>query len=216
MATPQVGAALIGDAIGSRLHPDRPQLQAELRRAFEQTNQRVLAVQPLTTTIGDEFQALYFDIPAALAASLRLRLSLFGLIEVRMGIGWGELLVENPERTPYEQDGPCWWRARDALDAVAEAEKGYGRPDSWRTGITTGTRLDHLLHGHLVLRDQIVAGLDATDATILSGLLDGATQTQLAEQIGLHKSSVSRRVQRGGLAALMAASPAEVPVEVTP
>ncbi len=205
-------AALIGDVIGSRRHPDRRVLARVLSKALDRVNEVVEGLQPLTVTIGDEFQGTYRTIGDALMVSLRLGAATVGEVDVRVGIGWGELIVQEPGRSPFGQDGPCWWRAREALDRVRTAERSYRWPPSWRTAAITGTQTDGLLEAYLMARDHILGRLDAIDGKILWGLLDGTSQTELAESLGLDKSSVSRRARTHGLLALVRGVPITVDV----
>jgi transcriptional regulator with XRE-family HTH domain len=60
----------------------------------------------------------------------------------------------------------------------------------------------------LILRDQLVGGLDDRSMLVLRGLLAGATQRDLAAELGVSPSAVSQRVRADGLAALVAADAA--------
>lgn len=201
---------MIGDVIGSRRHPDRRALATMLTRALDRVNGAIPPLQPLTVTIGDEFQGAYATIGGALAASLRLWASTADEVDLRVGIGWGELIVEDPARSPFGQDGPCWWRAREALDRVRNAERSYRWPPSWRTAAITGTATDGLLEAYLMARDHILGRIDGIDGEIVWGLLDGESQTDVARRLGLDKSSVSRRARTHGLLALVRGLPAAV------
>ena len=118
-----------------------------------------------------------------------------------MGIGYGTVDVDT-ERFPFGQDGPAWWAARDALERVEASEAGRGRLRR-RTAVHGGD--DPLLDGFLVLRDEVLAGVDATDGRILLGLADGVGQGAIASDLGLNESSVSRRITDHGLRALLVA-----------
>lgn len=118
MSATTVRVALLGDVVGSRADPDRAALQERLVTALAATDIRVPPWRPLRMTIGDEFQGLYVDLGAALAATLHLRLFLDDGPQVRIGLGWGELTLRGEEGSPYGQDGPCWWRAREALEVL--------------------------------------------------------------------------------------------------
>ncbi len=198
---PRWVAALLGDMVGSRVAPDRLRLQQDVSSVLEVVEGTV-GGSP-TFTVGDEFQARYPTIGEAVEASLQLHLRTVGLIRLRIGIGWGELLAEDPAREPFGQDGPCWWRAREAIEDVGRSSRGRS-PEYW-TAARTETSLDPLLNGYLLFRDTILAGFDEVDARIAVGLLDGRSQTVLAEELGMNKSSVSRRAKTHGILALVAA-----------
>jgi hypothetical protein len=194
-------AALIGDMVGSRHVGDRARLQGEIGEILAEVDARV-GGQP-TFTIGDEFQASYATVAEAVEASLQLHLRAADVIRLRIGIGWGELLAEDPERSPYGQDGPCWWRAREAIEEVERS--GSGRGPERRTFLRSGGPADMVVNGSLLLRDTLLAGFDVVDARIAIGLLEGHSQSELAEMTGLHKSSVSRRAHGHGILAVLEA-----------
>jgi hypothetical protein len=196
-------AAVIGDVVGSRQAPSRSQLQQRLDKALAVVNAAMETVQPLTPTLGDEFQGMFGRIEDAMEASFRLGVELVGKVDVRIGIGWGTLRTQDTSRTPFGQDGPCWWRARDALQELARTERSNQEPNSLRTVCRTGNAQEQLYNAILVLRDQTLSGIDEADATILKLVMSGASQQEAATRLGINKSSVSRRMQSHGLAALL-------------
>jgi hypothetical protein len=196
-------AAIIGDVVGSRQAASRSRLQQRLDKALVAVNTAMAPVQPLTPTLGDEFQGMFGRVEDAIEASLRLRVELVGKVDVRIGIGWGTLRTQDPSRTPFGQDGPCWWRARDALQELARTERSNQEPNSLRTVCRTGNAQEQPYNAILVLRDQILSGVDEGDATILKLLIGGASQQEAATRLGVNKSSVSRRMQSHGLSALL-------------
>jgi SatD family (SatD) len=194
-------AALIGDMVGSRRVPDRAGLQNEIGAILEVVGADLGGSPALT--IGDEFQASFPTIEEAIEASLQLHLRAAGVIRLRIGIGWGELLAEDRARAPFGQDGPCWWLAREAIEDVERS--GTGRGPERRTAFRSGGPIESLLNGYLVLRDTLLAGFDDVDSSIAIGLLEGHSQSELAAMSGLNKSSVSRRAHGHGILALLAA-----------
>lgn len=198
-------AALIGDVVRSKQAPDRRRLQAQLEEALRRVNTALDPEQPLTATIGDEFQGLFQSVEEAIEATFRLRILLVDNLDFRAGIGWGELAIVDPARTPLGQDGPCWWRAREALELVARTEQSNQAPTSLRTACCGDRDEERHMNSMLVLRDQVLAGIDGSDAIIIQALLDGHTQLAAAETLGVNQSSVSRRMQAHGLAALLRA-----------
>lgn len=165
-------------------------------------NDTLHPVQPVTMTIGDEFQGLFADLADAVTASFRIGFELGDMVGIRVGIGWGELALTT-ERPPFGQDGPCWWRAREAIEAVEKSESSNSVPRTIRTLARTGGDDEALLNAYLVARDHIVAGWDDTDRAIARLILSGATQAEAAERVGLSQSSVSRRIQGHGVLAVL-------------
>jgi hypothetical protein len=131
-------AAVIGDVVGSRrMQPGV--LLRRLRTALQRTNARVTALQPLQPTLGDEFQGVYRRLGQALNATLLVRLLLHDVTDVRFGVGWGTFTRWDPDRAPFEQDGPAWWSARAALEAALAQERRTGIPAGLRTAVRLGT-----------------------------------------------------------------------------
>lgn len=199
-------AALLGDVIASRHSGDREELQHMLDDAMSRGNAAGQPVQPLRMTIGDEFQGLFGSVLEAIAASLQIRMTLRPTVDVRIGIGCGplDLVSQDP---PFGQDGPCWWRAREAIEEVKKSESSNSVPRSVRTLVRSGDGTDDLLNAYLVSRDHITAGWDEVDVEIALLFRKGVNQTKIAEQVGLSQSSVSRRLQNHGILTVLQFEP---------
>ncbi|HET6790698.1 MAG TPA: SatD family protein [Actinomycetota bacterium] len=198
--------AVLGDVVASRRHPDRERRLKAVGSALDLANGRVGATQPLTPTIGDEFQGLYGDLVSALDATLVVRLALLGEVDVRFGIGSGELLGYEASRAPFEQDGPAWWAAREAVDMVRDLEQRRERPRGLRTrwidGGADGSPPVGAVNAFLHCRDELVTAMDPRDADIMLGLLVDEPLTSIAERLDVSVSAVSQRAIRGGLYAI--------------
>jgi hypothetical protein len=138
-------AAVIGDLRRSKAHARRGDVQVLLAGALARTNERIPAVQRLEPTIGDEFQGLYDNLADALQATFWIRLDLMRgadlRADVRFGVGWGGLVVLDPARVPFAQDGPAWWAARKALDWAAAEVRRTARPRGLRTWFVSFERM---------------------------------------------------------------------------
>lgn len=199
-------ATLIGDVVRSRRCDDRAALHTRLAGVLAQVNGSLDPVTPLRITVGDEYQGGFATTHAAVRATLRLRLALAPDVDVRHGIGWGEVSVLQEE--PRVEDGPGWWAAREAILEVHRSEE---RPGS-RLRRTVFRRAEGVegpdpatLEAMLLLRDQLVGDLSARSLLVLRGLLADTTQRTLADQLGITPSAVSQRIRADGLMALVAA-----------
>lgn len=204
---------LIGDLIGSRGSTDRRALHATFAAVLDRVNTELRPPTPVRMQVGDEYQGVFASLGDALHASLTVRLALLPAADVRHGIGRGSIEVLSED--PRVEDGPGWWAARAAIERVEEAE---GRPGerSLRTayvaaggagdGATDGWSSEEAaVNAALVLRDHLVSGLSERSLSVLRGLLDGESQRDLAEALGISPSAVSQRVRADGLAAIIAA-----------
>ncbi len=226
-------AAVLCDVVGSRRHPDRAVLQAAVRAAAQAVNERIRALDPLTATVGDELQATYHDPVTALRAVVHLRLELMGVVQIRAGVGWGDIVIHDPDRSPFGQDGPAWWLARKALDDIAAANSRSTKAAAMALAVDVGGdddpaatgerahpesggkplpppqpfRVDAvgLLQSEFALFDQALARLDATEAAIVVADLDGVSTRTIAERLGVGPSAVSQRRHRNHLPELVAA-----------
>ena len=116
------------------------------------------------------------------------------------------------ETPPFGQDGPCWWRAREAIEKVKANESTNSTPKARRVRCVTGTDVDELLNAYLGARDHIIEGLDETDTSIALMRMEGASQREIANAVGLSQSAVSRRLNGHGILELLDGSPGAVSV----
>ena len=110
LASPR--ATLIGDVVASRQTADRSALHRRLTKGLAVVAST--ATDPPAFTVGDEFQGSYPSVGAAIAAALEIRLGVGPDIDVRFGIGWGDVTILDP--STGIQDGPGWWAAREAIE----------------------------------------------------------------------------------------------------
>jgi hypothetical protein len=202
-----VGIAVIVDLVGSRRQPDRGAAQQHLVDALAEVNAAVPALQPLAPTIGDESQGAYADLPAAMLATLLLRLTLPYPLDCRFGLGAGTW--QNVGRSGYGpmQDGPAWWAARDAI--VEAKTREVRRHKSLRTwyGVADENVADFapagVTNAFLMCRDEIVSGMNDRSRRLARGLLKGRAQVELAKAEDISQSAVSQNLQRNGAFALL-------------
>ncbi|MFQ3295629.1 MAG: hypothetical protein ACI9EZ_000999 [Halobacteriales archaeon] len=192
--------ALIGDIRGSRDVDDRQEVQTEFKRVVDALNEQVASsaiASPFTVTTGDEFQVLLTDasaaVDAAVAASDR-----FHPARLRFGIGRGGLDTELNPTQAIGMDGPCFHRARDAIDSARE-DGAWLRVAGWSDG----------LEAHVNAMFDLVQCVreDWTDrqAEFAQALAEAGTQNRVADRYDVSKSTVSESLSAGHVKAVRAA-----------
>ncbi len=199
-------AAVIGDIVESKQATNRDTLQRLFLDVLEIVNSVTNPTTRLRIARGDEFEGSYPTISAAWEATLRLRLLMkqHGY-DLWISVAWDEVTALPDAAHAAEQDGPAWWAARSALTQLKTASR-QKKPDNRRTVFTSDTPSSSLLRVATILRDEVLAGLDTSDATITLGLLDGKTQADIAASLGVTAGVVSRRAHRNGLLSLAASA----------
>jgi DNA-binding transcriptional LysR family regulator len=202
----KASVTVIGDLVGSRLRSDRAEVHARFERAIDAINSEYDLVVPLRIGLGDEFQGIFASLGAAIGATLRLRMALLPDVDVRQGIGWGRVQVLSEE--PRVEDGPGWWAARSAIEAV----EAYERKAPLRAVRTAYVAADgepgpspQLVNAALMSRDQIVTGLSERSVSVLDGLMRGRRQQDIADELGISPSAVSQRVRAEGIGVVLVA-----------
>ncbi|MDY6054445.1 SatD family protein [Micrococcus sp.] len=215
--TPRV-TAVIADLVGSRTLPDRAGAHEQVLTAWSRAHTQVLgpdtASTPPWATVGDEFQAVYPDLPTALRALLRLMLSLEDPVRLRFGLGLGTVTtLDHGEAGPI-QDGDAWWAARAAIEAGRDrdrhgavleirAAQGAAVPAD-RDGMDTGgVGAAGIGSAAARLLEHIVAQMRPRARRILRAALDGTVQTEIADAEGISQSAVSQSLTRSGGRALL-------------
>ncbi len=209
MAKMKAGASLcratvIGDIVASRHSADRTRMHRRVAAALQLG--AATAADPPAFTVGDEFQGSYPTVGAAIDAALAVRLAVAPDIDVRFGIGWGEVTILD-ERTGI-QDGPGWWSAREAIEWTASAQRQPALAavrTAYRADAADGPSAD-AVNAALLCRDHLLGSLDARSLRLLRGLLDHKTKKDLAAMEDISASAVSQRTARDGLDLLVLAS----------
>jgi DNA-binding CsgD family transcriptional regulator len=112
------------------------------------------------------------------------------VVDVRCGLGAGEIDLIDGTRTPLVQDGPAWWSAREALEELARPRRQAAR--TWYVGPGADGAMAFLL-----VRDTLVDRLGERGHRLLAGALRGRTQAELAAAEGIGRSTVSHHFARG-------------------
>lgn len=118
--------AIIGDIIDSKSIKDRWSAQKNLEQALNAANSiyfRCLESK-LTITLGDEFQGLFNNANQLLEIMDQIRYRVHP-INLRFGIGIGNMSTEIVHEKSMGSDGPAYWAAREAIQYVHD-KNDYG------------------------------------------------------------------------------------------
>lgn len=198
--------AVIIDIVGSRQLSDRRGAQRAIEEAFAGIDGLGLHAQPIRPTVGDEFQALYPSLGAALKATLLARLALPAEVDCRFGLGGGAVSeVGEGAAAATIQDGPGWWRAREAIVEAHEREDGRTpSARSWFTAADDQAGLEALVNAYLLARDQVIGGMNDRARRVTFATMTGRLQGDIAADEGITQSAVSQALRRSGGANLIA------------
>lgn len=195
---------VIGDLVGSRRAADRRTLHDRLADQLVATTRRFAPPEALRITVGDEFQGVFTTLGAALTALVDIQVALLPAIDVRFGVGRGDLEVfDEGTRT---QDGPAWWAARDAIEvteSLGDQAATRAARITYRSAVEDGRQ--PAVNAALLCRDHMVGSLDDRSLRILRGLMDDRTQADLATDEGISPAAVSQRVRNHGLEVILRA-----------
>lgn len=192
-------AAVTADIVASRELADR----AAAQRALEETLERVAAVAPparsaLLPTVGDELQGVFTTLSAALATTMLLQLTLPEGIELRFGIGIGEI-HDIASVNGALSEGEAWWAARGAIEQVEQLAR-RSAPTA-RTRVAAGSsaaphvhELVRVANSGLLARDRAVAQLSPRTRRIVYGRWLGRTQKDIAASEDVVQSAVSQAI----------------------
>ncbi|RRD29103.1 SatD family protein [Actinomyces bowdenii] len=216
--------AVIADIIGSRHLPDRAEAQRAFLAALDRAARGLNLPRPPYASVGDEFQAVASALGDALALTLRAHLLLPPGLELRFGIGQGDVIEVDGARgvagAPIE-DGPAWWAARDAIEhAHALQDRGDRYARTWlrcSPRVPGGRRGSERAEGRedrglrereavvnslLLLRDHGIARLQLRQRRMMAGLVLGEKQVEIARAERVSQQAVSD-LARGAGAALL-------------
>ena len=192
---------IIADIVDSREMVDRSAGQRAITDAFAEAETAVSPIRPAWATVGDEFQVIVTTWQDSLRLTLRMQALLPDGIQLRYGIGAGQInTIEQGESGPI-QDGTAWLSARAAID---EVEARQQRRDDVMSGFCSDdVDLATAVSAQLMVRDHVLGRMKARERRLLSALLFGVTQQEAARNERISQAAVSQTLHRSGAMALL-------------
>lgn len=122
-------------------------------------------------------------------------------IDIRFGIGLGEIYTKINYEMSIGADGPAYWNAREAIKYIHD-NNNYG---SGRISFKSNMENNEIINNLLYYTDWMKENWTDTQKEILYGLLEIDTysenfkQKSLANHLGISKSAMSKRVKTSGI-----------------
>lgn len=115
--------AIIGDIKNSRKLEHRKDIQNKLKTTLDYINERYIhnIASNFTITLGDEFQGLLLDSKYVYEIVSYIQRNLFP-VEIRFGIGIGEITTEINREISLGADGPAYYAAREMINELHKKE----------------------------------------------------------------------------------------------
>jgi hypothetical protein len=191
----QIVGVLTGDIVGSTklTHNDRESLMQRLKDLLEELNSFKNNKLPFRIFRGDSFQGVCFKPDTALYDALLLRSGLIAaspddaenLWDARLGIGIGT--IEFHSEDVLEMDGEAFRNSGLILDRLKTEE---------RTAIITPwNEVNEEMAIHSLVLDTLSLKWSAAQAEVVSGYLEGKTQSEMASHIGISQAAVNYRLK---------------------
>jgi len=122
--------AIIGDIVSSKQirNKERYDLQYQIDSVLSEINKKYKAdiASDFTITLGDECQGLLKNADSLLEILDTIKYELEP-IEIRFGVGIGDIFTDIQKKSSVKTDGPAFWHARYAVKQMQES-KGYNSP----------------------------------------------------------------------------------------
>jgi hypothetical protein len=187
-----VFVAVIGDIRGSRDLTDRGEAQREFKQVIDSLNDELpdssIASQ-FTVTTGDEFQVLLREATDAVEAVVSVS-DRFHPARLRFGIGVGTLETELNPNQAIGMDGPCFYRAREAIEA-AEGAGAWVRVDGWSSEVVAH------VNAMFDLVQCVREDWTERQAQFARALKAEGSQKRVVERFDVSKSTVSESLSAG-------------------
>ena len=193
--------AIIGDIKKSRELKDRNSVQEQLKETLSIINERYKndISAKFLITLGDEFQGLLHTGQHVLEIIEEIQRAIYP-VEVRFGIGVGEIVTDiNPDMA-IGADGPGYYKARQAIDLLKQNEqKKMSQVSDIRIEADGENDITIMLLNTILLLLSVIKGnwSDRQREIIWDVLIHQDGQKKSADRLHVAQSSIQRSLVKG-------------------
>lgn len=195
--------AIIGDIINSRELSSRKQVQDKLEATLNQLNQKYKSqiVSQFSITLGDEFQGL-LTVEAPVFQMIDEIRQTMAPVDIRFGVGLGDMKTDINPRESLGADGPAYWNARAAIDHVHQKDDyGYTQLAVGLESEMQTRQLNALLAVTEFMRKTWTASQFDTFNALLSLNIytEKFKQRDVAKELNMTDNDLSKRLKSSGI-----------------
>lgn len=195
--------AVIGNIIESKNIADRFKIDEKLEKVLDEINKKYSSDIALnfTITAENEFQGLLSDSIRILELIDRVKI-VMEPVDIRFGIGIGEIDGKIESRLSSNVDGPAFWNAKEALNEIHN-DDDYGKARILMMS-DENKKIAKIMNENLRLCDYIESRWRETQKEVVEisilnfGYDLTVKQKDLAEMLNLSTQALNQRVQSSG------------------
>lgn len=191
--------AIIGDIIDSKKSDDRNTIQKKMKEVLEHINKQYqgFIASKFMITLGDEFQGLLKDRSMIMTIITEIEMLMFP-VEIRFGVGIGDITTDINFNNSIEIDGPAYNRARDMINTLQKKKSQYEEVYS-NIMLCTGEEnkeIDYLMNSVLSVCSTLKRNWSKRQVEIITEFIKcGENQYKAAEILKITQSSVSKALR---------------------
>lgn len=189
-------AAIIGDIKNSRQIPNREEVQEQFRSILQSINEKYAddIASQFMITLGDSFQGLLKNKQAIMNIIFEIELAM-SPVELRFGIGLGDVSTTIQRKNSMEMDGTAYHRARQMIETIETNENKYTQSET-NVMIFSGEgyqETDRLLNAILSLATGLKSKWSKRQKEVMYAYFThGENQYKTAELLGIGQSTVNK------------------------
>lgn len=196
--------AIIGKIINFQHVSNLSNRQEELNLHLNKINRSFSdeLASPFTIIRGDEFQALCKPNPHIFLMIDQIQLAFRDQLEIKFGIGLGEILTAIDPKQSIGVDGPAYWEAQKALKVIQDKDD-YG--SSLVAFSSEYKQIDRVINPLLTSSDFIKATWNSSQTDLFEFLISNKIyqeefkQKPIAEKMKLSQSAFTKRLKSSGI-----------------
>lgn len=201
--------AIIGDIRNSRLLADRKEIQIKLGNVLDHINREYAPSisAKFMITLGDEFQGLLCMGKDIIGIIEKIQGEMYP-VQIRFGIGVGEITTDINEAMAIGADGPGYYKARESIEILKSSEqKNKTQTSDIRIGIDQDENSVSMLLNTIFSLMEVIrrSWTDRQREIIYEFEKHEMSQIGCAKRLNITQSSVHRSLLNGNFYAYKSA-----------